>query len=234
MAGLIICGVDDSESAKGAARVARGLSSKLGLGLVFLRVVESGASEEGGQRHHRTARACLRCRERSGQRRPLACRRGPSSRAARRCGRGGGGVDDRRRLDRASLVLARQHLGGGLEARAVPGCRCAAGRRCCAATGQDETPRLTRRSRAASFASVPAPRRRLPTRISRAASSASASGRTVQTKIERSRPTRSCAGKTKAARFCCDGRARALLLARRRRGDRKESANQQPRPTSSR
>jgi nucleotide-binding universal stress UspA family protein len=46
VAGLIICGVDDSESAKGAARVARGLSSKLGLGLVFLRVVESGASKE--------------------------------------------------------------------------------------------------------------------------------------------------------------------------------------------
>jgi len=46
VAGLIICGVDDSESAKGAARVARGLSSKLGLGLVFLRVVERGASEE--------------------------------------------------------------------------------------------------------------------------------------------------------------------------------------------
>jgi nucleotide-binding universal stress UspA family protein len=43
MAGSIICGVDDSESAKGAARVARGLSSKLGLGLVFVRVVEDGA-----------------------------------------------------------------------------------------------------------------------------------------------------------------------------------------------
>jgi nucleotide-binding universal stress UspA family protein len=46
VAGLIICGVDDSDSAKGAARVARGLSSKLGLGLVFLRVVESDASKE--------------------------------------------------------------------------------------------------------------------------------------------------------------------------------------------
>lgn len=46
MAGLIICGVDDSESAKGAARVARGLCSRLGLGLVFLSVVESGASKE--------------------------------------------------------------------------------------------------------------------------------------------------------------------------------------------
>jgi nucleotide-binding universal stress UspA family protein len=42
MTGSIICGVDDSESAKGAARVARGLSSKLGLRLVFVRVVDSG------------------------------------------------------------------------------------------------------------------------------------------------------------------------------------------------
>jgi nucleotide-binding universal stress UspA family protein len=46
MAGWIICGVDDSESAKGAARVARGLSSKLGLGLVFVRVVEDGAPKK--------------------------------------------------------------------------------------------------------------------------------------------------------------------------------------------
>jgi nucleotide-binding universal stress UspA family protein len=45
MVGPIICGVDDSESAKRAARVARGLSSKLGLRLVFLSVVEDGASE---------------------------------------------------------------------------------------------------------------------------------------------------------------------------------------------
>jgi nucleotide-binding universal stress UspA family protein len=45
MVGPIICGVDDSESAKGAARVARGLSSKLGLRLVFLSVVDDGASE---------------------------------------------------------------------------------------------------------------------------------------------------------------------------------------------
>ena len=45
MAGSIICGVDDSESAKGAARVARGLSSELGLGLVFICVVEDGAPE---------------------------------------------------------------------------------------------------------------------------------------------------------------------------------------------
>jgi nucleotide-binding universal stress UspA family protein len=45
MAGSIIWGVDDSESAKGGARVARGLSSKLGLGLVFVCVVEDGAPE---------------------------------------------------------------------------------------------------------------------------------------------------------------------------------------------
>lgn len=46
MTGSIICGVDDSESAKGAARVARGLSSKLGLRLVFVRVVEAGSAGE--------------------------------------------------------------------------------------------------------------------------------------------------------------------------------------------
>ena len=40
MVGSIICGVDESESAKEAARVARALSSQLGLGLVFVRVVE--------------------------------------------------------------------------------------------------------------------------------------------------------------------------------------------------
>jgi nucleotide-binding universal stress UspA family protein len=44
MAGSIICGVDDSKSAKGAARVARGLSARLGMRLVFLRVVEDGSS----------------------------------------------------------------------------------------------------------------------------------------------------------------------------------------------
>jgi nucleotide-binding universal stress UspA family protein len=45
MAGSIICGVDDSESAKGAARVARELSEQLGLRLVFVRVVEDGPSD---------------------------------------------------------------------------------------------------------------------------------------------------------------------------------------------
>jgi nucleotide-binding universal stress UspA family protein len=46
MAGSIICGVDDSASAKRAARVARGLSSKLGLRLMFVRVVEEGSAPE--------------------------------------------------------------------------------------------------------------------------------------------------------------------------------------------
>ena len=46
MANAIICGVDDSESAKGAARVARVLSSKLGRALVFVRVAEPDSSEE--------------------------------------------------------------------------------------------------------------------------------------------------------------------------------------------
>lgn len=40
MAGSIICGVDDSESAKGTARVARALARELRLGLTFVRVVE--------------------------------------------------------------------------------------------------------------------------------------------------------------------------------------------------
>jgi nucleotide-binding universal stress UspA family protein len=44
--GSIICGVDGSESARRAARVARGLSSKLGLDLLFVRVLENGAAGE--------------------------------------------------------------------------------------------------------------------------------------------------------------------------------------------
>jgi nucleotide-binding universal stress UspA family protein len=46
MKGSIICGIDDSESAKGAERVARGLSARLGLPLVFVRVVEDGTSDD--------------------------------------------------------------------------------------------------------------------------------------------------------------------------------------------
>ena len=46
MNGTIICGVDDSESAKGAARVARLLSSELGLGVVFVHAVERKAGHE--------------------------------------------------------------------------------------------------------------------------------------------------------------------------------------------
>jgi len=45
MTGSIICGVDDSASARGAARVARGLSAQLGSRLVFVRVVDDGSSE---------------------------------------------------------------------------------------------------------------------------------------------------------------------------------------------
>lgn len=45
MAGLIICGVDETESAKGAARVARALAGELGLELVFVRVVDENAFE---------------------------------------------------------------------------------------------------------------------------------------------------------------------------------------------
>ena|SRR5215211_4660732 len=40
MAGPIICGVDDSLSARGAARVARALGRQLGLTLIFVRVVK--------------------------------------------------------------------------------------------------------------------------------------------------------------------------------------------------
>lgn len=46
MVGSIICGVDDSASALGAARVARELSDKLGLRLVFVRVVDEGLADE--------------------------------------------------------------------------------------------------------------------------------------------------------------------------------------------
>ena len=45
MTGSIICGVDDSESAKGATRVARELSARLRLRLVFVRVVEAGTHD---------------------------------------------------------------------------------------------------------------------------------------------------------------------------------------------
>ena len=46
MTGSIVCGVDESESAKGAARVARELSAKLRLRLVFVRVVEDATADE--------------------------------------------------------------------------------------------------------------------------------------------------------------------------------------------
>jgi nucleotide-binding universal stress UspA family protein len=43
--GAIICGVDESESAKGAERVARLLGGELGLEVIFVRVVEPDAPE---------------------------------------------------------------------------------------------------------------------------------------------------------------------------------------------
>lgn len=46
MSGAIICGVDDSESAKGAARLARTLSCELGLELIFVRVIGNNSSDE--------------------------------------------------------------------------------------------------------------------------------------------------------------------------------------------
>jgi nucleotide-binding universal stress UspA family protein len=46
MVGSIICGVDESASARGAARVARGLSAQLGLRLVFVRVVDEARTAD--------------------------------------------------------------------------------------------------------------------------------------------------------------------------------------------
>jgi nucleotide-binding universal stress UspA family protein len=46
MVGSIICGFDESASAEGAAQVARDLSRKLGLSLVFVRVVAEGSANE--------------------------------------------------------------------------------------------------------------------------------------------------------------------------------------------
>ena len=62
MASSIICGVDDSESAKGAARDARELSARLGLRLVFVRVVEKGTRDDkvgavAARLHHLAASA---------------------------------------------------------------------------------------------------------------------------------------------------------------------------------
>lgn len=45
MPGSIICGVDDSESAKAAARVARRISARLGVGLLFVRAIEGDSPD---------------------------------------------------------------------------------------------------------------------------------------------------------------------------------------------
>ena len=46
MTGSIVCGVGGSESGKRAVRLARSLSSELGLRLVFVRVVEPGSPDD--------------------------------------------------------------------------------------------------------------------------------------------------------------------------------------------
>ncbi|MGH3022614.1 MAG: universal stress protein [Gaiellaceae bacterium] len=62
MAGSIICGTDDSESAKRAARFARSLSSKLGFRLVFVHVLETGSPHEKisavAERVHQLTEGC--------------------------------------------------------------------------------------------------------------------------------------------------------------------------------
>lgn len=62
MAGSIICGMDGSESAKRAARVARRLGSALELRLVFVHVVEAGSPDEKvsrvAKRLHHLAEGC--------------------------------------------------------------------------------------------------------------------------------------------------------------------------------
>jgi nucleotide-binding universal stress UspA family protein len=62
MPGSIICGMDGSESAKRAARVARRLCSALELRLVFVHVVEAGSPDEKvsriAKRLHHLAEGC--------------------------------------------------------------------------------------------------------------------------------------------------------------------------------
>jgi nucleotide-binding universal stress UspA family protein len=62
MAGSIICGMDGSESARRAARVARRLGSALELRVVFVHVVEAGSPDEKvgrvAKRLHRLAEGC--------------------------------------------------------------------------------------------------------------------------------------------------------------------------------
>lgn len=62
MGGSIICGIDDSESAKRATRVARALCRALGLRLVFAHVAQTDSSDEEtgaiAERLHRLAESC--------------------------------------------------------------------------------------------------------------------------------------------------------------------------------
>src|SRR5207253_3263898 len=46
MTGAVVCGIDDSAGATGTARVAHALAVRFGLALLFVHVVQPGASEE--------------------------------------------------------------------------------------------------------------------------------------------------------------------------------------------
>jgi nucleotide-binding universal stress UspA family protein len=63
--GSIVCGTDDSESARGAARVARRLSADLDLDLLFVRVVEAHA-ERVSATANRLAHLCAGASESDG------------------------------------------------------------------------------------------------------------------------------------------------------------------------
>jgi nucleotide-binding universal stress UspA family protein len=62
VSGSIICGIDGSQSAKSATRVARRLCSTLGLRLVFVHVAQAGSSDEEtgaiAERLHQLAESC--------------------------------------------------------------------------------------------------------------------------------------------------------------------------------
>ena len=128
MVGSIICGVDESASALGAARVARGLSRKLGLRLVFVRVVEEASADENMdaivERLERLTSGAgdVTRRAMAGRGRP-PCRPSRRRRGRHQC------EHDRRRLARPSLVAARQRLRRCFEARQLSSRRRPSGRR---------------------------------------------------------------------------------------------------------
>ena len=123
MVGSIICGVDESESAQGAARVARDLSGKLGLSLLFVRVVDEGSAGEKIDAIAERLEGMTTRRRRRRLRCALAGRGRSPRRPSRRRRRRHEGKHDRRRLTRPSLVAARQRLRRRFEARAMSGRR---------------------------------------------------------------------------------------------------------------